>query len=263
MHFALIPLVLAIVGGGIDPGDPAVVVITAEALPVCTGTLIAPNTVLTAGHCVKPLGDTVTYYAGFGPDTGHLQKRVKLARQLMHPSYAGEGKPYDIGLLELATPVDDIAPVALRQTTLSDDDVGVELRHVGFGIDDETAHTGWGTRRDVRYPLNRIDDELIWSGAPGKQTCDGDSGGPALIGDELVAVVSDGPNCHEDGVDARVDTQLTWIRETMQTFAPEAAPSTEAPSTGCSSVAGAPEFGFVLLVFFVMLGWRNVSVRRW
>ena len=43
----------SIQGGALDPGDPAVGDVEIEGGSLCTGTLIAPDVVLTAGHCVE------------------------------------------------------------------------------------------------------------------------------------------------------------------------------------------------------------------
>ncbi len=127
--------------------------------------------------------------------------------------------------MKLAADPAGIAPVAVDHAPLADGDVGRTLRHVGFGVTDDATGDGVGTKRTVSYPLHRIDAMLIYSGAPGQQTCDGDSGGPALMttrqGSELlVAVVSDGPDCQlsQDGWDDRVDLVKDWIIQTVSAW---------------------------------------------
>jgi hypothetical protein len=86
---------------------------------------------------------------------------------------------------------------------------------------------------------------LIYSGDAGKQTCGGDSGGPALMttgqGSELlVGVVSDGPDCQlsQDGWDNRVDLVKDWIVQTVSAW--DAPPSFDEVSggTGGSGTGG-------------------------
>lgn len=68
------------------------------------------------------------------------------------------------------------------------------------------------------FPITKVDDYFLWSGAPGKQICSFDSGGPALRNDGvLLGLVSDGPDCASDGWDTRVDRDdiLMWIDQQM------------------------------------------------
>jgi secreted trypsin-like serine protease len=232
-----------IVGGDLDVGDPAVVALAADTLVLCSGTLVAPRSVLTAGHCAAPLGEGVPYFALFGADASHPTQRIRLGRQVVHPSYTGEGNPFDLAVVEL-TVASAVAPVPLASAELAPEDVGRTLRHVGFGVSDEVTNEGRGLKRQVSYPLNRLEPQQIWSGAPGKQTCSGASGGPALLVspagvEELVAVVSDGPSCHEDGADARVDTVGAWVRDTFAAWEPSADAGADSPGrAGCGAAPG-------------------------
>lgn len=211
----------AIVGGHDDGGDPAVVAINLEAtgFTICTGTLVAPDVVLTAGHCPTSgiwvrQGQDATGLGWFG----HVG--VKAAAK--HPRFSGEGRPYDLTLLRLGKRLDGVQPIPLSAAPLSDADVGAVIRHVGYGTTGDDWHytkaigTG-GHKRAVSYPVTKVDDFFLYSGAPGKQTCLFDSGGPALRaagrGERLIGVVSAGTDCHSDGWDSRVDRPdvLAWI----------------------------------------------------
>src|SRR3954471_11310247 len=57
-------------GGTKDTGDPAVGMIWYEGGGFCTGTLIAPTVVLTAGHCVQD--PIVGFYTGTGTATKNM-----------------------------------------------------------------------------------------------------------------------------------------------------------------------------------------------
>ena len=87
--------------------------------------------------------------------------------------------------------------------------MGAPIRHVGFGINEEAAGTGLGTKRQATYPITEVDPLIVSSNGPGQQTCIGDSGGPGFLTrsgvEQVAAVVSDGPNCHDAGWDGRVD----------------------------------------------------------
>jgi trypsin len=256
----------AVVGGTADDGDPAVVAFLAGGWPECTGTLIGSRTVLTAGHCANALGDSVPYEVAFGSDAAHPTRKLAVASQVLHPQYSGEGKDYDFALLELASPADGVAPLPLSTAPLTAADVGASIRHVGFGVSDPEQGTGRGTKRQVTYPITEVDPLVVWSGAVGQQTCNGDSGAPGLLTragvERVAAVVSDGPDCYDAGWDGRVDAVADWIVSTAAQWEPDAGPAptpTPAkPHGGCESSPG------VSLLALVLLGAlrRNREERR-
>jgi secreted trypsin-like serine protease len=250
-----------VVGGTDDSGDPAVVAFLAGGLTVCSGTLVAPEAVLTAGHCAHALGD-VPYRVALGSDATHPARTISVAEQVLHPRYTGEGQPYDFALLHLAEPVEDVAPLPLSTEPLTQADVGAPIRHVGFGVSDPTTGDGAGIKRQVTYPITEVDPLVVWSGAPGEQTCTGDSGGPGLVaragGERLAAVVSDGPDCYDAGWDGRVDVVADWVTATTAPWVPDAGPGSDAgaPPTpprhsGCTSVPG---WDLALLGWLGLLG---------
>src|SRR5438552_18866212 len=92
---------------GVAPSsESAVVCISADTLPVCSGTLIGAHTVLTAGHCANPLGTSVSYFVNVGPDCHAPLHRVRTAQMVTHPSYTAEGKPFDLAMILLLSPLD-------------------------------------------------------------------------------------------------------------------------------------------------------------
>src|SRR5215217_5035746 len=104
----------AVVGGtDAAPGAyPAVAEITFGASFLCTGTLIAPKWVLTAGHCGSITGVAVGTPAGWPPQLIDVRigsvkpgqgEKVPVRRVVVEPNYLVNAG-YDITLLELATP---------------------------------------------------------------------------------------------------------------------------------------------------------------
>lgn len=256
----LLRLIAGIVGGTDDPGDPAVVAFLQGGYPACSGALVSPNAVLTAGHCANGIGPSGSYEVAFGQDANRATRRVTVAEQALHPRYTAMGAPYDFALLRLAEPVTGIDPIPLGTAPLTAADVGAPIRHVGFGVSDEAAGTGRGTKRTATFPITQVDPLIVWSVGPGAQTCLGDSGGPGLRsrggGEELVGVVSDGPNCHDAGWDGRVDIAVDWIDATLAAWTPDAGPAASpmpptAPlsrSGGCSSGEGLGMLGLGVLL---------------
>lgn len=218
-----------IVGGTDDDGDPAVVAINiaSTGFTVCTGTLIAADVVLTAGHC-----PTNGIWVRRGANVHSLGwfDHLAVKESAKHPQCSGEGKPFDVALLRLSERVDDVTPAQLFDGALGGGEVGADIRHVGYGTTGDDWHytkeigTG-GIKRQVTYPITRLDDFFVYSGAPGKQTCIFDSGGPAFRrgadGNEtLIAIVSAGDDCHSDGWDTRVDRAdiRGFIHETLNAW---------------------------------------------
>jgi hypothetical protein len=217
-----------IVGGQFDTKDPAVVAINIEftGMAVCTGTLIATDAVLTAGHC--PLDHIWVRQGSNVRGLGWLS-HVGVKEGVKHPQFTAEGKPYDVALLHLEHGLDGVSPVLLSDRPLDANDVGATIRHVGFGTTGDDWHyieniASGGLKREVSHPITKVDDNFFWSGAEGKQTCLFDSGGPALrvIGhvERIIGIVSDGEDCHSDGWDTRIDRPdiVSWIDAQLATW---------------------------------------------
>jgi len=244
-------LLLGIVGGegAPSPSDDAVVCLSAEGFPYCSGVLVGPRSVLTAGHCIDALGPGVHYEVNVGPDCHAPLQRLGVVRRLAHPRFTGEGNPFDLGYLSLAADARAAAPFTVGPAPVEAGALpGMTVRHVGFGGTDEGSPlSGSGIRRSVLHAILRVEDDFIWSGDARSNTCAMDSGGPMLLqgegGEVLVAVVSDGPSCREPGADQRLDKGLAWLqaRVAEDTVEPPAGGAEGgARSTGCSAGMGDP-----------------------
>jgi len=210
---------------------------------LCTGTLIAPNYVLTAGHCGSPTGATgvstpiawpaATINVRIGGLTRGSGERVAVSSATVHPNYL-LGAGYDITLLKLAanstkTPT-PIAGSALRNIW----DVDDLQKIAGFGATKEGGSAS-NTLQHAQVPINSdvvcgnaySDFDLksmVCAGYPqgGTDTCQGDSGGP-MFGTttagalRVTGATSFGEGCArpgKPGVYARVadSTLREWIR---------------------------------------------------
>jgi secreted trypsin-like serine protease len=185
----------------------------------CTGTLIAPQFVLTAGHCAEGVGNTAGRFQ-LGSST------YSTSQVFVHPNYnsnlIGDDNANDIAIYKLATPVTNIAPSQIYRSTPT---VGQMLTLVGFG-GGGTGNTGtdgsFGTKRVGTTPIDSVSAKLIrWTfdNNTESNTAPGDSGGPAFVtvsGTNYVAGVTSGGEQANAGIgdrsfDTRVDAFASWI----------------------------------------------------
>ncbi|MBV9076999.1 MAG: trypsin-like serine protease [Methylobacteriaceae bacterium] len=151
----------------------------------CTGSLIAPDLVLTAGHCVRdnPLASAVVLYDG----SRALRPPIPVAAVARYDVVASDDLPAEYGslvqlsldtaVLRLAAPVRGRQPLRLARSTRPP----AALRVAGSGLSSE----GTGTLKTTRLvPLAYTSTGLLIARTGGSEICSGDSGGP---------VVADGP----------------------------------------------------------------------
>lgn len=251
-----------IIGGTAAPQDPAVVLLAVQ-YPggyfeeYCSGTLVGPQTVLTAAHCINTYGPGNFYHVIFGTSVMSRTKAVRVASQHKNPCYKVSSAAcpnnvqemyYDFGLLKLEQPVLDIAPIEMNTAAMTTAQIGKMVRHVGFGV---TESGSSGRKLQTTYPLRYVQQLSIESGETNSQTCSGDSGGPAFMvmpgspNEKLVGVVSFGDkDCKQFGVDGRVDVVFPWIQSTMNgweipTCAEDGrcAPNCTQPDPDCACIA--------------------------
>jgi trypsin len=238
----------AVVGGKpVNEGkwEDAVGIVFFSSYVGCTGTLIGPRTVLTAGHCV--VGTDVSHVLigstnWLDPDQGEL-----IEVDVVH-EYPNSQGTYDVALLELDA-ASTYTPRALALDCVIDEHLsdGAKVQMVGFGgtnasgVDyfnsekNEAATTVVDKNCSEDYIGNvitgcndavRPGGELV-AGETGTSVCYGDSGGPLYLktadGDFVVGVASRlifGPNfysapCTEGGVWVRPDAFIEWIEDTV------------------------------------------------
>ena len=227
----------AIVGGSEAPGGkyPAVANVVISSAFGCTGTLIAPDWILTAGHCSSLTGGIgvatpiayppSSYSATIGTvnASGAGGERVSVDRVVVPPSYlATQG--FDTSLLHLTKPAATApTPVAGRgYEGLYAADVLTDV--VGFGVTSEGGDAP-AKLQEVAIPIVGDADCAAGNGSfedrtqlcggyaeGGKDSCQGDSGGPMFTSTRgglrlVVGAVSYGDGCARaasPGVYARV-----------------------------------------------------------
>jgi MYXO-CTERM domain-containing protein len=227
----------AIVGGSdVPPGKwPDTVAVLGDS-GVCTGTLIAPDVVLTAGHCadINPrtvIANTVDYSRAGGV-------RVRTSRTVAFPSWE---RSFDVAVVVLAEPITTVTPRRVGTgCTFNQFTSNTMVRLVGFGA---TSMDGRAQNTLLKEAMTAVLDPTCASGngceasiAPGGEfiaggtgsadSCFGDSGGPVYLetsrGPILVGAVSRGVDnaatpCGGGGIYVRTDKIIAWIEEVAGT----------------------------------------------
>jgi secreted trypsin-like serine protease len=214
----------------------------------CSGTVIAPNLVLTAGHCVEdietgkktPPAQYVVVTGSSDIRDAALRQVSKVSRTIIYPTFNRFKVHGDAGLLVLTTPT-TVPAVALAGPT----DAALLAPNTPTWI------AGWGLSGTLRklkrtpvlrrgatfvqerlycrnharayYPFFNYSSQLCTITPPGFSigTCHGDSGGPALAFREdgtpvQIGITSLGAaNCdtHLPDIFTRIDRIYPWIAE--------------------------------------------------
>jgi len=193
-----------IIGGTPDANDPSVVLLGGGGV-WCTGTLIAPNVVLTAAHCISAKNNFVYFGPQYLGDAGGATLTV--AQSYQHPDYA-TNKDVDIGIVVLSSSSSAVTPSAFASTAPT---VNENVHVVGFG-DTASPTEPMFTKMQVDVPISAVASDYFNTGPA---ICSGDSGGPALANGVIAGVVS-GHSIQACGGTAgyvRVDLYAQWIQQ--------------------------------------------------
>ena len=191
----------------------------------CSGALIAPQWIVTAGHCFHDVnGNRVsgpTPYAttatvgrtDLSSASGHVVDVVEVRQ-------APRG---DVALGRLASPVTDITPLPLAAAAPK---AGAILRLTGWGATSSVDPVPVTHLMTGQVKVKRVNGTSVlvvgYAPAPNTSACLWDSGAPYFSESSsgtaaLVSVESDGPACphSQEETTTRIDRNADWIRQTI------------------------------------------------
>lgn len=232
----------AIYGGGkVKPcGWP-----TTVALGGCTGTLVHPELVIFAAHCMQ--GGGAPSKATFGDNENSPAFSVPTKSCSANPKYSGNAT-YDIAFCRLSKPVTNVSivPILMGCETQALAP-GAQVVAVGFGQANDGL--GWGPKREVTMPLNSVKNGEAFIGGGGKDTCYGDSGGPVFIqlsdgSWRVFGITSYGDYCGGGGYYSMMHTNIAWVEQTAGLdLTPCHDNGQWAPTAGCTGFPKSPNVG--------------------
>ena len=226
-----------IMNGQLEKGYPGVGALMVDGEQFCTATLVRPTVVVTAAHCLEGFGDpsAIAFFLGVDSNDPASGTMVPAKGLYQHPDYDDWELVADIGVVLLAEPAKDVDPIAPRLTPLPSEVIGQEALFVGYGVTEK--QDVYGQKMSVWISIEELEEMWIKYADPSKNTCNGDSGGPALMeldGElQLVGVTSHGDEeCTEWGANTRVDTYAEFVSAFLDGEAPADIPPTSAGGGG-------------------------------
>jgi secreted trypsin-like serine protease len=252
-----------IVNGQVDDGHypqvgtfvrPNPLVAGGPLLSRCTGTLIAKNVFLTAGHCLQTVFDAGLQYGDYGVSFDGVYvpgvSKVILGHGYVHPGFSFDTWLNDVAVVVLDEPVAGVKPKKLVRPNLlekmSAEDLAEEkIITVGYGFDDYYARTGRGTRRvAVQHFLSLCTVDFStadcvqdgghpyynWAALGGPfedgngSICNGDSGGPHFLDGRIMSITSlDLTDCGYGGFawEASQRVDIKPVRQFIMSFLDE------------------------------------------
>jgi MYXO-CTERM domain-containing protein len=221
------PLIGGVVPSFADDPDPDAVALTSStSFSFCTGTLVSPQVIMTAGHCIDMLSGDPSVIIFFGVDLGGEGARIGVSKATAHPEWTGSlAGQHDIGLVRMNFRAPEgVVPTPLSMIPISAADVGQPVHRAGFGIFNDEGNAD-GRKRIGDTVITSVPSGNDWflAGDSELMTCNGDSGGPAYADRDgvktVVGVHSFGFGCQSpDNGDTRVDLYaadfvIPWIQD--------------------------------------------------
>lgn len=185
----------------------------------CTGVIIAPHFILSAGHCANYFKGGHIYFGLVADEETAITYNIKNVTR--HPQYCdscmynGEklAKGNDLSIIEFA----ENLPEGFEPVPLAEIDKAIVSETVylsGYGLNEQNIYDK--VLKVTQVPISLVGDSEFMTDEKESGSCNGDSGGPAFIQENdkliLVGITSRGDNfCRKNGVYTIPAAHAKWI----------------------------------------------------
>jgi len=199
---------------------------------MCGASLIAPNVLLSAAHCQ---GEIQNVFLGLN-NVDHINSGTEeyesftILEEVIHPDFINTNDEFDYDFMVLKMSGSSAkTPVVLDRGEVSLDP-GKRVIVMGWGLtrdQGELSNVLMEVEVEIKNhqdclnsysDMTRITDRHICASLPGKDSCNGDSGGPIIDKDtqKQIGIVSFGNYCNDPlhpGVYSKIQNQIDWIQK--------------------------------------------------
>ena len=199
----------------------ALVAKNADSESLCTGTILAPDIILTAAHCVENHPEKMVIV--FSTTLKTAPQQVRPADRFVQNPAWGKELPTGRGDLALVHFTGGL-PEGYTPVTLADNKIGLQLGTdvvmIGFGVNNGLKNAGAGILRETQTTVmsESSPTEVVTDGRK-SSVCFGDSGGPAFSQENgqwvQWGVASSVTNqaCNQASIHTAVMSYGSWLKQ--------------------------------------------------